>query len=323
MQCSKGVVTNTQLQGELLKWGLPALQRNHGYSSKKISLVFDDKRGASEGDSWKASCSEMLLVLPIVLHFFQTLGDHEQAPLARNIECLRRFCNVTDIIQTLKHPGDAKLCRTLGTALRAHLELALDVYGVDVVKPKHHYALHLPMQYSRAHALCSPCLVLDTFTNERAHQIAKSFGECKKKLYGFEKNVLLRTTANQHEAVVQFSGKPELLGHRTYCDKRRAFTGRRVRFRNVIIGSGDVVIANGRTDCVKVVECAEIDADESRPFLVCKSCGITAVSETHLVMTPRAGDSCILRVDEVALAHAWSRDDAGFWKVIVSSCLLA
>ena len=322
MHVSKGIVTNAQLQGELLKWTLPAWLRSHGYSSKHMSIVFDDKRVASKGESWKASCSEMLMVLPIVLHFFQTLRPHEQAALARQIECFRRLCNVIDIIQTLKLRADVELCRTFDTAVRDHLKLMLEVYGVDVVKPKHHYALHLATQYSREQALCSPCLVLDTFTNERAHQSAKSFSECKKKLGGFEKNVLLRTTAHQHEAIVKFHGKPELIGHTKYSDKLRTYTRRGVRFRNITIASGDVVIANGRTDCIKLVECAGIDADEI-PFLVCQGCDVTAVTRTHLSMAPIARDQCILFADEVALAHAWSREDDGFWRVIVGSCLLA
>ena len=41
------------------------------------------------------------------------------------------------------------------------------LFGLDYIKPKHHFMLHLPTQYLKSHCL------FDTFTNERKHRLLK------------------------------------------------------------------------------------------------------------------------------------------------------
>ena len=85
--------------------------------------------------------------------------------------------------------GPRAACRSDG-AHKKHLELFIRAYGTDSVKPKHHYALHLPSMLSRFG------LLLGTLTHERKHRAVKRYGRGRTTHKSFEVGVLEDITAH-------------------------------------------------------------------------------------------------------------------------------
>ena len=90
--------------------------------------------------------------------------------LPGEVESFRRLCAVIDYIKDLKH-GRASDAGRLHALIEAHLHQHKLVYGNVHWTPKWHSTLHLSGQVDR------DGVVFDTVSNERDHQIPKSFGD--------------------------------------------------------------------------------------------------------------------------------------------------
>ena len=105
-----------------------------------------------------------LLAYPIVLTWAHTTVA---ARLPREVESFRRMSAVVDYLLALKH-GIANDTRLLHDLIRSHFDQHVHMYGDAHLTPKWHASLHSPAQTQRDGGI-----VLDTFCNERAHQVAK------------------------------------------------------------------------------------------------------------------------------------------------------
>ena len=85
------------------------------------------------------------------------------------VESFRRLCAIIDYILDLKYGRTADTNHLLNL-IEAHFRQHVHVYGDNLIGPKWHRALHLPKQIADMKGL-----VLDTFCNERDHQIPKGF----------------------------------------------------------------------------------------------------------------------------------------------------
>ena len=63
--------------------------------------------------------------------------------------------------------GGSGVADMLAAAICDHFTLFIAAYGADAIKPKHHYALHLPRM------LATHGVLVGTFTHERKHRVVK------------------------------------------------------------------------------------------------------------------------------------------------------
>ena len=59
------------------------------------------------------------------------------------------------------------IARALLPKMSSYIETCKALFGLEYIKPKHHFMLHLPIQYLTSGRLC------DTFTTERKHRLLK------------------------------------------------------------------------------------------------------------------------------------------------------
>ena len=106
--------------------------------------MFNEVRERSSKDAFKAGATELLVVLPLLLHFAEMF----LAPaLDKEIESLRALVAVAHETQEAKFQrGDHG---RMVAAIERHFALFRQTYGDDWVRPKHHYVCHLPTQLAR------------------------------------------------------------------------------------------------------------------------------------------------------------------------------
>ena len=76
-------------------------------------------------------------------------------------------------------------------AITAHLALYSAAYGEESMRPKHHYALHLP------HMLHRFGFLLSTMTQERKHRIVKRYTRDRKNLVSWSLGAIEEVTCHQ------------------------------------------------------------------------------------------------------------------------------
>ena len=105
-----------------------------------------------------------------------------------------------DLILELKHgKGTAEeIVPRLRTALRNHMRCHIEAYGVDGIKPKHHWLFDCVEQF------LLDGFVMDAFIIERLHLRAKAAEDRIKNLSQFERSALA-SILNMHEANISSS----------------------------------------------------------------------------------------------------------------------
>ena len=141
-------------------------------------------------------------------------------------------------------------CTQLTELQRRHTHAFVRAYGVENVRPKHHYALHLPAQYRRDR------FVLDTFVHERKHRVIKAAFTHLVTLQTFERDGLARVTQEQTAAlkdpgcffVQGLLGKTEdaseVLG--TALGSREVLVGQAVQYRSRKLTCNDIILAHAQ-----------------------------------------------------------------------------
>ena len=304
------------LRSETTKWKFPSFVRMRGYCGKSLAGMFSDKRASNTAHGYSTSASEFLYVAPTILYFLQvTLGVERRKGLEGPIESFRRLNNVIDIIQAHKHNllSDPEL---LAHAIGEHQRLYVALYGNHVL-PKHHWSLHLPDQIRREIAASSPTQVLDTFTNERHHQIPKSFAEAKKKLEGFEQSVLIRSITNQAQLISRLSETPQLT-RREWHEEAGAHIGVSIQYTNLTLSRGDVVIVDGIS--AKRIAWAGITAPDEHAFLMVENCYYSPLASASIAIKPMGTFTTVwLASVRISLPHGWHNADDGWMHVAINS----
>ena len=186
-----------------------------------------------------------MTIYPIVLDW---VCRHTSTQLPGEVESFRRFCQVIDYIQGLKHQIHRdvhKLQRLVERHLRQHLR----VYGNQHWTPKWHATLHLTEQIIRDGGI-----VLDTLANERDHQVPKSYGDIMKHLDYFEEYVLKRSLAHQINELNKVDERPSLVGTAIWCEDLGASAALNMSIEGVHIGVGDYVRTQAG-DIIVVIMC--------------------------------------------------------------------
>lgn len=87
--------------------------------------------------------------------------------------------------------AEAVASDVLFAAITKHLELYSAAYGEDSMRPKHHYALHLP------HMLHRFGFLLSTMTQERKHRIVKRYTRDRRNLTSWSLGAIEEVTCHQ------------------------------------------------------------------------------------------------------------------------------
>ena len=144
-----------------IAWEYPGYARTMAYRVRRVLSA----RTLTKNEGGRFFASEALAIYPLVRHFAE-LYYEKKDPDNVYFRSLQLACNFVDNICKAKYStkmDEAALTR-MGSQ---HFAAFQKAYGSDAVKPKHHYALHLPSQIVRNQA------VYDCFVTERKHSILK------------------------------------------------------------------------------------------------------------------------------------------------------
>ena len=135
---------------------------------RKIAHLFTKEKATANYRKKGFTCtgSEILTLIPVLMRYFK----HVVLPRGRLVN------HVNSIVACLEVVVLLLACRAccvspdqLTAAIYEHLRLFREVYGEDEMRPKHHFALHLPSMLKRFGFL------LTTFVNERKHRLIKLY----------------------------------------------------------------------------------------------------------------------------------------------------
>ena len=137
----------------------------------------DRYRNYLKTESFPAIASDFLTLTPILRRYL----SHVVAQRGEGMQYVRSIQAVLDVIDILQAvKAGAVRPEVLGAAIRKHLELYKAAYGDSSVRPKHHYALHLPDMLARFGTL------LATFTHERKHRLVVRYTRRRMNLTSWE-----------------------------------------------------------------------------------------------------------------------------------------
>ena len=137
---------------------------------------------------FNCSASEMMSLAPLLKRYcVKVLRPRgEELPF---VESMIAALDVLQLCMRVKRGGVSP--ESLRIAIERHLALFQAAYGDALMKPKHHYILHLPRQLA-AHGT-----LLSTHTQERRHRLIKRFTRDRKTLESFELGAIEEITCYQ------------------------------------------------------------------------------------------------------------------------------
>lgn len=185
-------------------WGFPKNVRTKG---RALPEVFSPSREAASSEAFKAGASEMMMTMPLLLHFAERIVE----PTGKLKEELRSLYAQGEVVRAAVLAKRARAGSGSGAALAAavelHLPLFVKAYGAESVKPKHHYTSHLAGQIDRDGGA-----LLDAFTLERKHQAAKRSAENTDNTARFELSMLARMHLDEVRSLAPASFGDSLVG---------------------------------------------------------------------------------------------------------------
>ncbi len=158
----------------------------------RLQDVFSEAREKATSDSLKAGASELLSLYAPLRHLIETMIAPTGA-LALQCDSLLKLCTVLDGLQVVSR--GLVSAEELGADIARHLDAYAAAYPDAGVKPKHHYALHLPLLLQR-HGAIWGC-----FVHERKHKGFKQFAPNCTNMAGFERAVAADLVNHQVNAL--------------------------------------------------------------------------------------------------------------------------
>ena len=151
-----------------------------------IASVFNEirEKASLKDQSFKAGAAEVLTILPLLRRFVE-VAVAPTGQLHKEVASFLCMCRVVDLMQAVKRDCSESNVRLLNAEVDSAFRLHVEAYGCGLVKPKHHYMLHLTKQAE------SDGIYLDCFVHERKHQVIKHSAEHIKNTRVFERTVLI------------------------------------------------------------------------------------------------------------------------------------
>lgn len=129
---------------------------------------FTDRRigkPSKEKDGWKGFSAEVLTIIPIFMHFLDTVIK-PMGILSRNIECFRLLDRLMKLLALGPDTSVLHLAK-IELVIGQHAILFKELYP-GVIKPKFHHLFHIPDHIKNLKKLCS------CFVTERRHRMVKA-----------------------------------------------------------------------------------------------------------------------------------------------------
>lgn len=148
-------------------------------SAPDVSHLFSAEKNANNAKKSDFSCtgSEFLTIAPVLQRYF----DRVVKARGELMPYVLSFLAVLEVVILLTAVRSGEVtAEQLTAAILKHLQLYVLAYGRDMVRPKHHYALHLGPQ------LLWFGFLLATFIHERKHRLVTRYGKDRKNLKNFE-----------------------------------------------------------------------------------------------------------------------------------------
>lgn len=161
-------------------------------SALSVKQTFCKSREAASADGFKGTASDVLAMFPLMRQFCEMVV----APTTKLVLEVASFRCMADVVEKLQlakkmeYVPDA-VVDVIMLLLSQHLHLFCQAYGVDEVKPKHHYAFHAVSQIKKF-SFYTDCFVL-----ERKHRQVKRHANLIQNSGSFEKSLLSRVLAEQ------------------------------------------------------------------------------------------------------------------------------
>ena len=152
--------------------------------------LFNDSANANNARKGSFTCSgsEFLTLVPVLHRYFDRVvrgRDQLGANVASMVACL----SVVILVMSIR-TGSVS-ASALFEAIVLHLELYKACYGDSAMRPKHHYALHLPAMLEFFGFL------LATFTEERKHRLVMRYTRDRKSLQSWDLGAIEEITCHQ------------------------------------------------------------------------------------------------------------------------------
>ena len=148
----------------------------------------DSNRNNYKKGSFTCTATEFLALTP-VLHRYFTRVVAQRGQRMSFVQSMLAVLTVVMMLQSVK--TGTITSDMLFVAIVAHLTLYKDAYGENEMRPKHHYALHLPeMLYTFG-------FLLSTFTHERKHRIVKRYTRGRQNLKNWALGAIEEITCHQ------------------------------------------------------------------------------------------------------------------------------
>jgi len=138
--------------------------------------------------SFPAIASEFLTIAPVLRRYLSNVVAR-RGQCMQYVSSMQAVLDVVDLLQAAKTGALQPV--VLFQAITKHFELFKAAYGDNAVRPKHHYALHLPLMLQEFKTL------LATLTHERKHRMAKRYTRNRANLTSFESGVVEDITMHQ------------------------------------------------------------------------------------------------------------------------------
>jgi hypothetical protein len=217
-------------------WKYPAFMSAGKTMNKFFSAV--RQKSSEQAETFKAMASEMLMVYPLVRQLAYTILEN-LGGMDLHLNSFYALGYALDLLHAAKR-GPINIVQ-LQAAISLHGDSHQRAYGTASIKPKHHYAHHIPKQIARDN------LLLDTFVLERKHQPIKRCADHCKNTVAYERSVLSRVIVDQTRKLCKYDVGNGLAGKRVHNNRlfgRPSELASGLRWCGGQYQQGDVVIVN-------------------------------------------------------------------------------
>ena len=148
----------------------------------------------TEGNCWRASGSEQMDAMPLFHYWLQTdlLSSRPDLREAAWVKSFQQLCERCYFLHMLMRTNHDQFVELLERKQSSHHACFANAYGEASMKPKHHFSLHIPVQFEKMR------VCMDTKTCERKHRALKAEVEATmQNLQNFESRLLFKLLDTQ------------------------------------------------------------------------------------------------------------------------------
>ena len=158
-------------------------------SRKSVKSFFSNKReqACKKKGALKCQASEILAVYPLLRHFARTIVV-PAGQFVLQCRALFALCDFIDAYLVAKREHRNLSASELARRAEAFFKACKEAWGDDIVVPKHHYMLHLAIQYM------ADGFLMDCFVTERMHHVMKQHSQLLYNTGWFERTLIMRST---------------------------------------------------------------------------------------------------------------------------------